>query len=196
MLGSPKPLAVAVLAALYVVSMLGRYDIGLSIADWFALERWYQFFLGTLTYWLTAGQVRGRTLVASWGVLGLVLTISGDGIGAVPIATSALLWWSHRRDGMQTMLSGAAWQFLVAVSYSLYLFHLIFGWRFIRAVGLVTGPDVPASVAVVVYISGCAVSIVGAWVMWRIVERPSIKLSRAVGLKPHPSSTVVAAEAT
>ena len=97
---------------------------------------------------------------------------------------------------MQTMLSGRGWQFLGAVSYSLYLFHLIFGWRFIRGVGMITGPDVPGPIAIVVYLAGCAVSVAGAWVMWHIIERPSIKLSHSVRLKPHPASTVVAAEAT
>lgn len=180
-----RALAIVVLSVLYVYSVLGRYTaFGIEIHEGFALIRWFQFFMGTCVYWLVSGKTGRWPLIGTWVVLIAVLIIEQESVlQAVPILTSALLWLSYARDRMATILSNRAVQFLGVISYSLYLFHGTVGWRWIRLIGLYVPRDAHAAVVLLVFASGCAVSIAFAWGMWRILELPSMRLSRRIGLR-------------
>jgi len=126
-----RTLGLAALGLLFVTSILARYDLlWVRIPLWLALNRWFQFFLGVLVWWVVAQKIRARYLIAAWVFLAAVVAGTGQSpMQVLPIAVSALLWISYARDRMASFLSARPWQFLGAISYSLYLFHSSIGWR-------------------------------------------------------------------
>lgn len=171
-------------AIMFVVSVLGRYGIGgMEIHPGFALLRWFQFFMGVLVFWVVTRRIAWYLLPASWVILIAVLIVGGESpLQAIPIFTSALLWWSWERDRMSTILSNRVVQFLGAISYSLYLFHATVGWRWIRLMGLYFGPDASNLIAVGAFATGCAVAVGFSWAAWKWLERPAMRLSKIVSL--------------
>jgi peptidoglycan/LPS O-acetylase OafA/YrhL len=174
--------------------VLGRYEVGaVTIHQGFALVRWFQFFMGVCVYWLVTGKTSWIPLVATWAFLAVVLVVDrGSFQEMTPIIVSGLLWWSYRRDRMQSFLSNAPVQFLGRISYSLYLFHATIGWRWIRAVGSLIGSDVGLPVVLAVFGSGCVVAVLAAWAAHRLIEQPSMALSRVVALRTSPDTTPAA----
>jgi peptidoglycan/LPS O-acetylase OafA/YrhL len=83
---------------------------------------------------------------------------------------------------MTTLLAGPTVQFLGAISYSLYLFHATVGWRWVRLFGVWLGPDAPLLIVSTIFVTGCALAVGFAWVTWRWLERPSMRLSKVVPL--------------
>lgn len=134
---------------LFAVSLLARYDLlGFKVHPGLAIGRWYQFFLGALVWWVVSRQASPRWLLVAWGALAAAVLTTGHGVlQLLPVAISGLLWWSYERDRMASMLSSRVWQFLGAISYSLYLFHAPIGWRLVRAPGFLLGMT-PAPLAV------------------------------------------------
>ena len=100
----------------------------------------------------------------------------------LPIGISGLLWWSYERDRMASILSARIWQFLGAISYSLYLFHSSVGWRLVRAPDLLLGMVPAPSIILGIYLASILSCILCAWVAWRIFEKPFMQLSKAVSL--------------
>ena len=81
--------------------------------------------------------------------------------------------------------------FLGRISYSLYLFHPIIGWRAITALR-VLGPDDPAPLLTFGYfLVGIAVSIVSAYVAYLLLEKPAMGWSRRIK-PPRPALPVSA----
>jgi peptidoglycan/LPS O-acetylase OafA/YrhL len=147
-----------------------------------ALERWFQFFLGTLVWWTVSGRIRGVYLPTAWGCI-MVLAVATHGPLAnalVPILTSAALVWSYRRDGMATFLSGRVWSFLGKISYSLYLFHYPISWRLARAPTVFFGAELSRPLLGVMFGLTTAVCIASSWLAWRLVEQPAMGLSKIV----------------
>jgi peptidoglycan/LPS O-acetylase OafA/YrhL len=183
-------LAFAAFTAFYVLSLVMRYQLIELRVPGLALVRWYQFFLGVLVWWVVAGKARARTLLGAWVLLVAAILWSGASpLETLPVAISGLLWWSYRRDRMASMLSWGPWQFLGAISYSLYLFHSSIGWRLVRAPDIFFGVA-PAWWGVLIIYIGAILGAVGcSWVAWRYCERPFQRLSRSVG-RPERAMTV------
>lgn len=81
------------------------------------------------------------------------------------------------------------------INYSLYLYHSSVGWRFVSlSQKLMPGPWTGPT-AVGVYAAGIVVSILFSTLLWWLVERPFLSLSRRIRLplRPLPSPTTVPA---
>ncbi len=183
-LRAARAIAVASLAALFVYSIAGRFGVaGLAVHPGFAAIRWYQFFLGACVWWVVDGSVSWVVLPLLWAVVGATVYGMGQSpFELLPIAVSALLFASHRRDQMSGWLSSRPLQFLGAISYSLYVFHATVGWRFIRLVGVVVGDRPPAYLPLLAFSAGTGLCILFAWLAWRLLERPSMELSKRIEL--------------
>jgi peptidoglycan/LPS O-acetylase OafA/YrhL len=137
---------------------------------------WFAFAAGSLTYWNHVGKLRTHYLCAALAVL-LLFTIGHNGAWCLTATlTASILVIASRLHRMGSWLSGLLPQFLGRISYSLYLFHPLVGWsaqslalRYLNQWG---------ALAV-----GIAVSVLCAWVVYRVVERPSIALSHYVSLR-------------
>ncbi len=173
-----------VLAALFGLSIAMRYEVGgLTAPQGLAIIRWFQFFIGVCLWWVVSGRVHPSALLATWLVLVGVIGYEGaPPQQTLPIFVSGLIWWSYRRDGMATILSGRGIQWLGAISYSLYLFHTTIGWRFVRLSGRVVGEDAPLWLSSSIFGAGIAICAVAAWLAWWVLERPSMAFSRRIAL--------------
>ncbi|MEX2049010.1 MAG: acyltransferase [Gemmatimonadota bacterium] len=152
------------------------------------IERWFQFFLGVVAWLTTASKLAPRMGLAIGALCVLSAALFADSSYRVwstnvAVATSALIIWVGLTNRMSTMLSGGPIQFLGRVSYSLYLLHLVTGWRFIALMKEVLGPQLSLGVAILVLAGGIAVSIGSAWAMYRLLEAPSMRLARTVRLQ-------------
>lgn len=177
---------VLALAALFGLSLASRYGVmGLALPAGVALIRWFQFFMGVCVFWVVSGRAPFGVLVAAWvATVGVVAIQGKPWYQIVPVIVSALLLWSYRKDRMATLLSNRPIQLLGAISYSLYLFHAMIGWRFIRVTGIVAGSDPPLGIVVLVFCAGLGLSVASAWFLWKFLEQPALRISRWINLNP------------
>lgn len=185
-LGRPTTewLAATALSILFIYSVFIRFEVfGLVGHPGVATIRWYQFFMGTCVWWVVSERVTWHVLPAMWLLLAaVILSTSSSALELLPIAISALLWWSYRKDKMLTVFSGRTLLFLGGISYSLYVFHATIGWRLIRLIGVLMGDSAPHYVPYIAFLLSVAVCIFTAWVAWRVLEGPSMRLSKQIEL--------------
>ncbi len=170
-------------AVLFVVSLWMRYWRPEWLPHGLAIDRWYQFFIGALTWRAVAAPGRMAALVAAWA--GLATVVIGGGKGGMQllaIAVSALLVVAARKPQWGRVLTLRPLRFLGAISYSLYLYHASVGWRFVSLMQrLIPAPWDPRT-AIVVYVLGIALSVGVAAVLWWCIERPCLKFCRRIRL--------------
>lgn len=184
-----RAIAAAVFGASFLYSVAVRYNLfDMSAHPGLAIIRWFQFFMGTCVWWVVSGTIHWSVLVGTWAVLTAAVVSQGQPpLQLLPIAVTALIWWSYRRDTMATALSNPAIQFLGTISYSLYLFHAPVGWRLVPLASRVVGGDSPLWISVTIFTISMLVCIAFAWLMWWLLEKPSMALSRSFKLPRRPS---------
>lgn len=158
------------------------------------IDRWYQFGLGILAWLVFSGRLRlGWGVVALLAVLSITLSFSPNSYRlatsvATVVTAGALMAAGHLKT-MSLWLSGALLQFLGRISYSLYLVHGTVGWRFIALCRELMGGSLGPVMALLVFLGGVCISITAAWIMYRLLEVPSIAIARRVSL-PRSQSAV------
>jgi peptidoglycan/LPS O-acetylase OafA/YrhL len=168
---------------LFAISIWTRYWPPEGLPPGLAINRWFQFFVGVLTYHVVAGKGRMRTLVVAWAVLAAAVVAAGQpATQMLAILVSAWLVAAARDERWGRVFTTRPIKFLGAISYSIYLYHASIGWRFVTLMQrLIPGPWGSAP-AIGVYVLGIIVSIGCAAVLWRFIERPCLKLSHRVAL--------------
>lgn len=165
---TPTPAATALLIGLpAVVSAAGLFHVRGTIT-----VTWDMFALGVFAYYLHRRWI-------SWKLFaGLLLAIAATlGTGNVEfkvaaIATSTSFVVAGGRY-FSTWLSGRLFQFLGAISYSLYLVHGIVGWRVLSVADAKFAELNPW----MILSAAISASIVAAWLMRRCIEVPSIAVA-------------------
>jgi peptidoglycan/LPS O-acetylase OafA/YrhL len=138
---------------------------------------WFGFAAGALTYWAATGRLKSQHLYLALATI-LVFSAGRNGGWCLATATTAAaLYAASRLHRMGTWLSGRIMQGLGRLSYSLYLFHPIVGWS-AQSLAL-RHLDQWGALAV-----GLAASLLSAWMVYLLVEKPSIRLSHWVSLRP------------
>ena len=124
-------------------------------------------------------QSSGRVRTAWWGVL-FALTLAaalanGDVQPFVVLATAAAILGVGFAGRLRSWLAVRPLQFLGRISYSLYLVHFI-GATLVK-IGM---PRIGDSVAggLLLFVTANAVSVVAAWMLYRLVEAPSLRLTK------------------
>jgi peptidoglycan/LPS O-acetylase OafA/YrhL len=179
--------AVASLALLY--SALLFLDVLSTPKDFLFIDRWFQYFLGVLAWAAVTRRIRVRTFLGAWlAVLAVVAASSAPPYRILAtyaaLITSALLVWAGVSGRISMILAGRVAQFLGKISYSLYLLHLVVGWRFVSLCKRLLGAQFSPTQATLVLLAGMALSIASAWLMYVLLEAPSIRLARRVRLSP------------
>lgn len=152
----------------------------------FMFPYWWAFATGALCYWVSARIVAPRYLWMAVGMLAAsALAVNGDWRIAAGL-TAALLYWAARRGAMGRWLADPVSQFLGRISYSLYLLHGFIGWS-AQSLALQHLPPWGA------FAVGLAASLISAYLGYRWVERPSIRLSHRVRLERRVAAVAVQA---
>jgi peptidoglycan/LPS O-acetylase OafA/YrhL len=176
-----------ILLAAFLVSLLWPLQIVPEYTGLFT-TLWYGFLLGVGAYlsW-------NKENLVPW-FLAYAVTVAaaglyrGDVFMVVCVATSLVLLGSARSKKLTTFLNWRWLQFLGSISYSLYLVHNpITGASF--RVGYILTTRTAATEAAWWLVS-TLVCILTATMVWALIEKPSIKLSRiltAPAKMPNPS---------
>jgi peptidoglycan/LPS O-acetylase OafA/YrhL len=187
----------AFLGLLFLLSIASRFAPDFAEVQGLALDRWFQFFVGVLTYWTIAGRCSWWWLLSAWGVIAAVVagpTASWEQM--LPIAVSTLILGSAARGDASAFSGGRVLQYLGLRSYSLYLLHLPIGWRVISLAQLQLGDRIAPPVAWAIFGISLAGCIVAVEVMYRWVERPTIAWSKRLLNRPQLSGVLGPPEAT
>ena len=157
----------------------------LSLCVWYPqLQRfdffgtWFRFFLGVTVYWVFSGQVSRRWLVALAVALAVLAAATSDARGFAALATGLLIDAAGRTGGLVRWLSARWAQFLGRISYSLYLVHIPLGIGSGNIIWSCT--DQSARSALLCGAVAVAVSLTAAWLVHRMVEGPSILVSKSI----------------
>lgn len=172
-----------VLVALFAISLVLRYSGRHLPVHGIALERWFQFFLGALTYWVVSRKLGPSYLVGAWISIVGALIVSRAGVTQLlPVVVSVGIFLLGRRDLLDAVLTNRPLQFLGRISYSLYLIHGPIGWRWIALLERVLGPRFGLVWAWAAFASACAITIGASALMWRLIESPTMRLSKRIRL--------------
>ncbi len=139
------------------------------------LPHWFAFALGAMAYWVSAGKMRIAGLIGAILATLLFTPFKHADWFITASATAALIHLGAHLNAMERWLAGPAMQFLGRISYSLYLFHPLIGWTAMSVALKYTNQWVALIV-------GLTVSMVSAWIMYALVERQSVRISRMVKL--------------
>jgi peptidoglycan/LPS O-acetylase OafA/YrhL len=136
------------------------------------------FFLGMLACWSLEGKISHRWfgLFAAFMAASLALHWSLD--IAVALATGLSVYLVGRAGRLQDWLSWRPLQYLGRISYSLYLIHYPTSCL-VTKLGLQITGDAPLAAALWLAVS-LAASIGAAHLLYVLVERPSLELSRRI----------------
>ena len=144
------------------------------------LPLWHGFLLGSGAYWAW----RHPKITPYYLAYGASLLVAGvwhsDNFTTVCVLTSLLLWAASISGRIYTACSWYPIQMLGAISYSLYLTHNPITGAAFRVGYMVTGRS-PILEAFWWLLVTCTCLMV-AWVIWWLVERPSINLARRIRL--------------
>lgn len=112
--------------SLFVFSLILRTELyrrgNAGEPPWFVYD-WYLFGLGIIVYWAWRGRIGARAATSSI----ILVLICGLWVGQERMiagaTTGAVIYIAARRDRLGEWLSRPAFQYLGAISYSLYLIH-------------------------------------------------------------------------
>lgn len=150
------------------------------------IVHWHMFYLGVFVYWVINGNTTLKQFLF-YAVINLAfLTAYNSPATAAALVTSLFILYSHRAGKINRYLSSRFWQYLGMISYSLYLLHPDIGWRVISILKKIIGPDPGLPAAGMIFTAGLILSLVAADIFYRLVERPSNRLSKKLKKTGHP----------
>ena len=152
---------------------LGLYG---ALSPAIALVMWHSFFVGVAAYWAGQGSQRWAAALVALAAVMIVRGGTGDAISA---ATALLLFGAMRTRHLTTALSGAAWQWLGLISYSLYLTHNIVTGALYWLAGRLLPSGLIVEIATLVGVTAACLAV--AFGMWWLVERPAHAFARRIG---------------
>lgn len=168
-------------AALFGLSLWIRFISPGVAPHGLFIDRWYQFFIGTLTYFAISDRGRLKMLYLAWTALAaVVIATANSPIHVLPIVVSGWLVLAAHDARWGRLLAARPLQFLGAISYSLYLYHASIGWRFVSLMQRLLPGRWGSPTAVAVYVAGICVSVAFSVLMWTMIERPFLRLSQKI----------------
>lgn len=145
------------------------------------VDKWPMFAAGIAAYQWGVKEQSGL-----WKYLLVVLfvtTACHDDSVSMAFSFASLFYWGARYNKLGTWLSWPALLYLGSRSYSIYLFHTIIGERFIKLANLVFVKmhfAVSELTSVIFIIMALGISLIAAELSFQLIERPTLRLSKAV----------------
>jgi peptidoglycan/LPS O-acetylase OafA/YrhL len=156
------------------------FDVhGLFTGHWF-------FFMAGVLIWNAATQKDDRVALpialVNLGVLSIACVAQGSPAIGVGAFTCALILVAGRLGKFRTWLAWRPLQVLGAISYSLYLIHNVITGAAFRVGYGITGRNVwLEGIWFALVLVAC---ILASWIFYRVIEKPSMNLSRRVRMTP------------
>lgn len=169
------------LLVLGLLSICNHFDIyTIGIRHTF-LPYWYNFFLGALACWCILGWLKPVYFLIFW-VVTLVFTIyfEYELNSVTTLITAISVFIAGMRNRLSDVFSSLPYQYLGRISYSLYLFHPIIGWRVISVGKRHLGPELNILEGTLLLFSGIMVSILVSHVVFMLVEKPCMAFSHRI----------------
>jgi len=149
------------------------------------VSHWYMFLMGVLV-WRAVTRAPKRDYVPTMAAVFDLAMLGGAALHfeSVPLAvgtvTAAAVLLAGLLDKLHSWLSARPFQFLGAISYSLYLVHNSLTGAGFRVGYMLTGRGTPwlEGLWLVLVMSGC---IGGAWLFYKLIEAPSMAFARRIG---------------
>ncbi len=173
----------SVFATLFVASLLLHEGVALPVPRGVGLMRWSEFFLGVMTFWVCAGRMP-KWIFALAAVLVLVVSVQGaKSIELLMVSlTCTVCAVSYLVRSVDRMAGSPVLQTLGRISYSTYLYHGSLGYRTVSLGQYLFGASLTAITGPLLWLVSLAVAVGGSAILWYLVERPTVALSRRVGL--------------
>lgn len=150
------------------------------------IDRWFQFLLGAIGYLYVRGDVRSSSLIIAIVTCLCATLVAADAYRATSIAvccaTICLIIVSIRNDRFAAISAAPLLQWLGLLSYSLYLLHLVVGWRAVvlfKTIFPIDGVPLLGAAALGV---GITVTVVASWLMNKALEAPAMRLAHRITL--------------
>jgi peptidoglycan/LPS O-acetylase OafA/YrhL len=191
---SRRGVLAATLLALVVYSLLMRAGLAPTPLKGLMLERSYQFGLGIIAWLYASGRLAPRVALPLLGGIVVARAAAGSVLEALVIGSTTLVCFQAVRSArLNRWADVRPLQFLGRISYSLYLFHgVVLGRGATVWLMLVAGTPHLQMLALLGLILLLAGSVIFAFVMYRLIEVPTLQLSRRIRLdRAVLASTVV-----
>ncbi len=178
----PPTLLLAIVGlALVAISLAIRSGLVAGPNEGLALIRMYQFALGISAFLYAANKISTATF---WVVAGgiIIARIADHAFveTAVILASLATCYFSIRSTRLNALLDVRPLQFLGRISYSLYLYHASILGRASAVTLMLAKPASIGMFPLLGLVAGLLGSILFSYVMFRLVEAPTMKLSRRI----------------
>jgi len=177
---------ISIIAFLFSLATFLRY-LPPSIPGLF-IDRWYQFFLGALTWWCTYRHRFPRLFFTAWSITLLASIFAFDTAGEragstfVILGVCLLVYTASVSKNLSNWLNSPVLLFMGTISYGLYLLHLPIGWRLIALEQQLIGDQGSLIMATLALSSGIFISIFAAWLLHIWIEKPSLQFAHKVKL--------------
>ncbi|MEL6461838.1 MAG: acyltransferase [Cyanobacteria bacterium J06621_15] len=166
----------AIFALFYPLGILSDNGLGAL----FFLPLYYGFLLGIFAYWCWQDNLKPKYFYLYAAILLVGGIVQSSGFTITCIIISTLLLEVGKANRMQDFLNWQPLQFLGRISYSLYLTHnIVVGSVFFLGFKYLT-PNL--STEIICLFVAVIASLCFAAIIYELVEKPSIKLSRKVKL--------------
>jgi peptidoglycan/LPS O-acetylase OafA/YrhL len=174
-------------ALLFAYSVGVRYKVLPAVPEGLAIDRWYEFFCGMLTYWTVRGRTSSQQWTAALVFLSAVVLLTGHpGEEYVSVIVSVFLLVSVKTGFLERALARTTFQFLGKISYSVYLLHLPIGTRFVSLIRTLNHGHLSILGAWVTLAFALILTTIAATLMWWAVESPTMRLSKRITLNRAP----------
>jgi peptidoglycan/LPS O-acetylase OafA/YrhL len=171
----------ALLAAVSLAEQSGAFR--LPTRTWF-IEYWHEFFLGILVAWTLRGKVGpGWFWVVAAAMAVATFLPEANVRAAVSLGTGLVLYGMGRLGRLRQGWASGPLPFLGRLSYSFYLIHAVVLARLVRGMARAGYP--PEEHGLLAAGLGLALSLLAAYVLYRLVERPCVALSRRLKRAGH-----------
>lgn len=140
---------------------------------------WYLFAVGACTHWTLAGRFPRWLFLPALLALCEVTRESMYLEPCVGASVAAVLYAAGRCAKLATWMRGAAWQWLGRMSYTVYLVHTTAGAISRGLLGRRVSDAQPMGALVVIACAVCA-SLLLAWALHELVEKPAIRWARRI----------------
>jgi peptidoglycan/LPS O-acetylase OafA/YrhL len=179
------------LAVLALLSVCFRNEWLPSINSGLAIPRAYQFICGVVVYLISGKHIKVQVGISFVLLLFVTRLINGAyAETVVSTITATVCFLSARGTTLNRLSNLPPLQLLGRMSYSLYLYHASIVGRVAALAATTYGPSPEPLLAWLSIIVSIAMALAFSLLMFRLVEEPSLKLSRRIPLNQRSGAKV------